>query len=398
MAQALGANGQITSVNGVTSNSNGNDVTPADVKALVMAGQSGPAMPYNRGYGLGAGGGPPGPAPLARSVPTPTQAFKTFTKTVGSNGALTFLLIFLIGLPAIAFNSALKEHHQALAKAHKGVLRRMIDQVEKFLENLHGAVLLLLFAVIGAVLYALDDPTFGFKLGSLAEIVGYVGAIVVSTSATEVARGVYVHKRFSKVGDLRAFPLGIGIAVVFDIFSRLSHFEPGYVFGILAAIVFRVKPTGEEDGKSITYASLWLLGLAALAWIAFGPVNSTVVAGNHSFWILTAESLLSYVWICGLQSLFFGLIPATYMDGDAIYRWSKVAWAGMFIVVTFVFVQFVMHPSAAGYGGNTKTNLFPMLSIFIVSAVAAGVFWLAVHFRWGRKKVQLQEVIDETIA
>ncbi len=385
--QALGvtSTGGVVSVDGVTNNSNGNDVPPAAVKALVAAGQSGPAMPFNKGYGLGAGGGPPGPAPLARSIPTPTQALHAIKKTVKDNGLLSFLLIFLIGLPAIAFNSALKEHHASLASSH-GALRRLVDSVEARLENLHGAVLLVAFAVIGSVLYALDDPAFGFNLGSLAEIVGYVGAILVSTTATEVLRGVYVHRRFQKVGDLRAFPLGIVVAIVFDAFSRLSHFEPGYVFGILAAIVFRVKPTGEEDGRSMTYASMWLLGLAVASWFAFGVVNGAVIAGNHHFWMLAAESLLSYVWICGLQSLFFGLIPARYMDGDAIFSWSKIAWAALYLVVTFTFVQFILHPTTSGFGGNKNTNLFSMLAIFIVSAVAGLTFWLYSHLRFGRTR------------
>ena len=385
--QALGvtSTGGVVSVDGVTNNSNGNDVPPAAVKALVAAGQSGPAMPFNKGYGLGAGGGPPGPAPLARSIPTPTQALHAIKKTVKSNGLLSFLLIFLIGLPAIAFNAALKEHHASLASSH-GALRRLVDSVESRLENLHGAVLLVAFAVIGSVLYALDDPAFGFNLGSLAEIVGYVGAILVSTTATEVLRGVYVHRRFQKVGDLRAFPLGIVVAIVFDAFSRLSHFEPGYVFGILAAIVFRVKPTGEEDGRSMTYASMWLLGLAVASWFAFGVVNGAVIAGNHHFWMLAAESLLSYVWICGLQSLFFGLIPARYMDGDAIFSWSKIAWAALYLVVTFTFVQFILHPTTSGFGGNKNTNLFSMLAIFIVSAVAGLTFWLYSHLRFGRTR------------
>jgi len=178
--------------------------------------------------------------------------------------------------------------------------------------------------------------------------------------------------------------LGIVIAIGFDVFSRISHFEPGYVFGILAAMVFRIKPTGEEDGRSITHASLWLLALSALAWLAFGPINSAVVSGNHAFLLVTLESLLSYTWICGLQSLFFGLIPIKYMDGDAVYHWSKVAWGAIYLVVTFVFVQFILHPSAAGYGGNKHTNLLPMLSIFMVSSAAALVFWLFAHLRYGR--------------
>ncbi len=373
------------SVDGVSNSSNGATAPKAAVEQLVREGQRGPAMPYNYGYGLGPDGGPPGPAPLARSIPTASEAFHTFTKTALGNATLALLLMLLVGFPAIAFNSALKEHHEKLASS-RGPVRRFVQAAESRLNALHPVALLTVFSVIGSVLYALDDPTFGLNLSSLAEVVGYIGAIVVSIAATEIFRGVYVHRRFHKIGDLRSYPLGLVIALFFDLFSRISHFEPGYVFGILAAVIFRVPPTGEEDGRSMTYAYIWLFVTGAISWLIYGPVNSAVVHGNHEFWLLVAESLLAYVWVCGLQSLFFALIPARYMDGEVIFKWSKGVWASIYLVATFIFVQFVIHPSAAGYGANTHTKLLPLISIFIVSSVAAGVFWLYAHLKYGRIK------------
>ena len=278
------------------------------------------------------------------------------------------------------------------------MIRTFVEKAEAWLNNLHGAALLAIFAVVGSILYAFDDPSFGFNISSIAEIVGFVGAIVVTTSVTEIARGVYVHRRFKKIGDLRAYPLGIVIAIGFDIFSRISHFEPGYVFGIMAAIVFRVKPTGEEDGKSITYSSLWLMGLSALGWLGFSAVNPSVIAGNHAFMLLVIESMLSYVWICGLQSLFFGLIPARTMDGHAIFAWSKGTWLAIFGTVTFIFTQFILHPSAAGYGGNSNTKLLPMIAIFIFSSVAAGGFWLYSYMRYGKSEHDAEPGVDAEIS
>ena len=343
-------------------------------------------MHYRDGFGLGRAGGPPGLVPLASSIPSPSEAVQTFGQTAGQNSGLAVLLILLVGLPAIVFNSALKVPHSKIV-ASPGRIRRAVRAVERRLARLHGAMLLIGFAVIGSVLYALDDPTFGLNVSSAAEIFGYVGAIVVTTAVTEVGRGVYVHRRFNKVGELRAFPLGIVIAVVFVAFSRISHFEPGYVFGIMMAIVFRVELTADEDGRSTTYAALWQIVLATAAWFAWIPVKDSVIAGNSSFPILAIDSLLAYVWICGLQSLFFGLIPARYMDGETIFRWSKVAWASLYIVIAFVFVQFIVHPSAAGYGGNKQASLLPMLSIFLVSAIAATVFWVYAHRKYGKPSV-----------
>ncbi len=362
----------------------GNLATKKTVKALVAAGLRGPDMSFNKGYGIGAQGGPPGLVPLAQSVPSPTEAFHDFRKTAGGNAILTFILIFLIGLPSLIFNSTLKEHHANLASS-RGAIKRAIDRVEAWLARLSTWSLLGVFSIIGSLLYSIVDPTFGFNLSSLAEIVGYVGAIIVSTSITELARGLYVHRKFKKIGDLKAFPLGIVMALVFDVFSRVAHFEPGFVFGVLAALVFRVEPTGEEDGRSVTLSSLWLMGASALCWVIWIPVKDNLIGGNHNFVILCADALLSFIWICGLQSLFFGLIPIKSMDGDTVFKWSKAAWASIYVVVTFVFVQFIIHPSAAGYGGNSKTSIVPLLAMFVAATVAAGIFWIYTKAKWGNK-------------
>ena len=386
--------GQVA-VDGFTNNSNGNLVSPKVVRALVASGQPGPAMSYSSGYGLGAGGGPPGPAGLSRSVPSMSVAFHNIKKTIKGNAGLAVLLLFLVGLPAMVFNSALKEHEGKIV-ANVGPIRRGFAKVQVKLESVHPLNLLLGFSVVGALLYALDDPAFGLNFGTLAEIIGFALAIIVSTAVTEILRGVYVHRRFNKVGDLRAFPLGIGVALIFDVFSRISHFEPGYVFGIMAAMMFRTKPTGEEDGRSTSLAYVWLFLVGVVAWIAYGSVNSRVIAGNHGFWLLVAESLLSYLWICGLQALFFSLIPARYMDGEIIFRWSKTVWAIMYVVVTFIFVQFILHPTAAGYGGNSNTSIIPMLAIFIASSIAAAVFWLYAHMKYGRMASIGEVLIEES--
>ena len=376
-----------------SSYSSGANISRRIVRALVAAGHRGPDMAYGKGYGLGKGGGPPGVIPLAQSVPSPIEAFRSFTKTAGENSALAFLLIFLIGLPALIFNATLKKHHSNIVSTH-GAIRRFVDRIELLLSKLHSGALLFLFALVGSLLYAIVDPTFGLNLSSLAEIIGFIGAIIVSTTVTEIARGAYVKKRFSKVGNLRAFPLGIVMALVFDIFSRLAHFEPGFVFGVLAALVFRVAPTREEDGRSIAWSAAWMMTISTICWFAWIPVKNLVIAGNHNFFVLCVDALLSFVWICGLQSLFFGLIPIRSMDGETVFKWSKGAWAAMYLIVTFIFVQFMIHPSAAGFGGNKHTAILPLLAMFFTATLAAVGFWAYTNFKYGKTEEVSECVVE----
>jgi len=360
---------------------NGARVSPNDVRTLVKAGERGPAMPFRKGLGLGRFGGPPGPVPLAQAVATPADV-SLQSGTLAKNGGLAMLLIMLVALPAEIFNSTLKEHHRTIASYH-GRLRRAVDAAEARLEKLHPVAMLVMFAVAGSLLYGLADPTFGFDMSSLSEVTGFIGAILVITTVTQISRGIFMHRRYRKIGDLKAFPLGLAIAAVLVVFSRLSHFEPGYVFGVFAAIVFRVKPTEEEDGKSILLSSVGLVAVSVGCWFASIPIKDAVVAGNHSFAFLSLDSMLTTVWVCGLQSLLFGLIPMKYLDGEAIIHWSKVAWAGTYIAVMFIFVQMVVHPTPGGYGGNSNASFISMLYLFLGFMALSLLFWSYFRIRHG---------------
>jgi hypothetical protein len=314
---------------------------------------------------------------------------------LAQNATLALLLILLVALPAEIFNSTLKQHHADLARRTRR-LRLFVERLEGRMAALPDAGVLAVFAVVGALLYSFIDPSFGFTTASLALVLGLVIAIVVVTGVHELARGIYIERRFKKSGRLKVFPLGLLVAVILVVFSRLAHFQPGYLFGVLAGLSFRVEPTHSEEGRSLVLASLFTLALAVAAWLAWVPVKDAVMSGDTSFTMLVLDAVLATTWVCGVQSLLFSLIPMRYMDGETVVAWSRWAWFGIYGLGMFFFVQTIMHPQSARYGGNPNANLGSMLLLFICFMVIAMAFWLFFRLRGRPEVTEDREDVEDT--
>jgi hypothetical protein len=166
-------------------------------------------------------------------------------------------------------------------------------------------------------------------------------------------------------------PIGILAALVLVCFSRLGHFEPGYVFGLVAAFAFAVKPAAERNGRSYAKAALWLLGMGAAIWFAWIPVRHAVDSGHTGFGFLVLDSLMAITWLCGLSTLVFGLLPLRNLPGAAVFTWSKRTWAVLYGLVMFLFVATVIRPTEAGFGANRHASLVSALYPFLAFAIAA---------------------------
>lgn len=342
--------------------------------ALAYAnGGRGPDVDYARSIGTGPDGGPPGLAPLAQAVPTPLD-ISVKPKHLAGDLGLAALLFLLLSLPSQIFNQTLRTHHDDLARA-KAALERIALPVQARLDRLPSICTYGIFVLIGSVVYTVADPTSSFGPSTFAEIAGFVGAIAVTSSVMSLGRSWYMGHRFQKRAKVRVFPLGVLVAVVLVALSRLGHFEPGYVFGIVASLSFRVKPTAEEKSRGLAVSAALLMAVAATLWLALIPVRQAVDAGHTDFGLLVLDSLLSTAWVASLQYVLFCFVPVRPLDGSDVFAWSKKVWAALYGFVVLAFVLTVLHPEAAGYGANTHAHLLSVLYPFLGFTALALAFW-----------------------
>jgi hypothetical protein len=329
-------------------------------------------------------------SPLVSAVPKPSQ-ISLNPKLLVENATLALILLLLVALPAEIFNSTLSRHNTHLT-TQAGRLGHPLKRLEAMLDQLPNWLVLGSFATVGSLLYCLIDPTFGFTRQSVALLLGLMGALALITVVHELIRNFYLERKFHKRGKLKAFPLGLLIAAILVLFSRLAHFEPGYMFGVFAGLSFRVEPTMKEDGRSLAVTALLVLAVGVGAWFLWIPVSDQVAHGNGPFGILVLDALLATTWVVSVQSLLFSLIPLKFLDGEKVVNWNKLGWFGVYLLGMFVFVQAIMHPQSDRYGGDPHADLRSMLLLFSCFMVAACLFWCYFRLRplWSKDESEME--------
>ena len=340
--------------------------------------------------GNGGSGGDSGFfAPLQRSALVESIAapgdVDFSAKQLAGNFSLALLFILLSWFPAELINSVLKEHHHRFGGKSK--VRTWLDRMEARLHSLPLPVLFVGFTTLGALIYGLLDPNFGFNQTTVLMLSAIFVGLVLISFAHEYVRAWYVKRFLNVPAHFETFPLGIALAVVLVFFSRLAHFQPGYVFGIVAGVAFRGEVETKEEGKSLAVASLATLVLALVTWLAWIPVRDAATLPHPGAVAIWFDALFAFVWIFAIQTVVFSLIPLRFLDGERVIKWSRACWLLLYLAGMFVFVTTLVHPTSEQYGGSSRATFWSMLILFVTFTVVAMSVWAWFRFEDHRKRL-----------
>ncbi len=305
-------------------------------------------------------------------------------KHLAANFSLALLFILLSWFPAELINSVLKEHSHRFGGKSK--VRSWLDRAEARVHSLPLPVLVIGFTLIGAVIYGLLDPHFGFNQTTVLMVSAIFVGLGMITFAHEYVRAWYVKRFLDVPADFETFPLGLLLAVILVFFSRVAHFQPGYVFGIVAGVAFRGGVEDREEGKSLAVASLATLVLALVTWLAWIPVRDAATLPHPGAVAIWFDALFAFVWIFAIQTVVFSLIPLRFLDGDRVIKWSRVCWLLLYLAAMFVFVTTLVHPTSEEYGGSSQATFWSMLILFVTFTVVALLVWAWFRFEDHRKR------------
>jgi hypothetical protein len=174
---------------------------------------------------------------------------------------------------------------------------------------------------------------------------------------------------------LRAAPLGLLIALACVVVSRATHFQPGYLYGLIGGWSFTVALEEREEGQGQFLTLGVVLFLALAAWFAFVPVAEAANHVHPSTGVLVADSILAAFFIGGIEGLLFGLTPLRFMPGHAVSRWSWAAWGVLAMAVSFVFVQVLLRPSDGYLGRSSSASVGVTVALFVAFGAASVAFW-----------------------
>jgi photosystem II stability/assembly factor-like uncharacterized protein len=339
-------------------------------------------------------GVPKGTAPL--TVNSISSALLTPAEAFGSPAAdalaalITILTVIFITFPAQLFNYTLKENYEELRKWWEGPLRRLHrlrGHPEHVSEKRRDQITFGLVVLVGAVLDGFLDPKFGFSASSALTLASMILALLVSIATPNLAAFYYRKLRHRPTTfRLHALPAGLTVAIVSVLISRATSFEPGYLYGLVCGVAFATQLAVHEDGHVAGISSLCSMSVAVVAWLIWVPVHTAAALPGTAAWQVLLTDLLAAVFVGGLVGNVVGLLPLNFMQGGTLAKWHKGAWAAVYGVTTFGFIQTMLQPESAVANRGSA----PAITALILFALFGGAS-IAFFLYFDRKKRERKE-------
>lgn len=337
-------------------------------------------------------------APIAGSLDTPNQVFHSMRHNL-INAAITVVAILFITFPSVIFNQTFSANYAEILLILDRYRRRFrralrLKDREEADQTMHGVVTgvetperssrpwFYGVLVAGAVLGGLLNPNFGLNMTSLADVGATLVAFALATLiGWFISKTFRTHHHYPVHTYLRALPLGLAIAALCVLVSRLTNFEPGYLYGVVVSIAF-VETLEERHNVHLTIIStLSTLAVALLAWFLWVPVNHLALEHSGSVILAVIDDMLATLFIGGLVGTVIGLLPLEFLPGGTLAKWRKDVWAVVLFIALFLLVEVELRPAA----GPTHPGGAPIVTALVLFVIfGGGSFWMR-HFFARRK-------------
>jgi hypothetical protein len=300
------------------------------------------------------------------------------------DGLLALLFLLHAVFPGQLFNKTYEENAEeiggwltrggAAAAAFGGALSRFWNK----------KIGIFSFLVLSALLYGFLSPSFGLNAPSVATFLGVMAGLVVVILIFELPEARAQRRLLKDPGRVRVIPMTIVVAVICVVASRLTSFQPGYLFGLVAGYVFARDLNRADEAHAHVWTVLWMLVISLVAWLALPLVDQNFSA--QPLLDILLSSALATVFVAGLEGLLFELVPLRFLRGEVVYHWHRSVWALLFLVSAFLFAWIMLQPRV-GYFGSTRTSpLLPAIVLFVAFGVFSIAFWAYFRFRRPRKE------------
>jgi hypothetical protein len=330
---------------------------------------------------------------FSSALATPAQAFGSPVHTL-VGAAITLAVILFITFPAQLFNRTFEENYDEIrdiSLRRLRWLRRFRRDAEREAGGLIRVGAFAAVVLVGAALGSLNDRGFGLNTRSAATYLAVVLSILVGIAVGGAVGAVYRRLRHHAVEvRLHALPAGLAVAAICVLISRLSSFEPGYLYGVIAGLAFQGTLAQPEQGHTVALGAIAGLGIAVIAWLLWIPVGQAAAVHGASFPVVLLADLLGSVFVGGLVGNVIGLMPLRFLPGGTMIQWNRGAWAATFGIAVFGLVEVELRPqSASAHPGSAPVVTALVLFVFF-GGITAGLRWYfsrREHSREGGEKI-----------
>jgi alpha-tubulin suppressor-like RCC1 family protein len=357
-------------------------IAPVDVPGFVVLGGSRASPPQ-------AAAGVERPS-MVRAVPDPTE-ISTDPAVVGTNLALAVFAVVAILFSTQLFNATINENNrdiEAFARRYIRPLGAPVRSVSAFWRRMPGSFRRVSrFAGFGAVLggtalvYGFLEPGFSLDEDGMVLVISVVVALMTVSYCHSSVGARSLRGRFTVLTDVRVFPIALVIAIASVLISRIAQFEPGIIFGFVAGSAVVAELHIREKGRAAFQAGLGMLGLGAVVWVVLLIPAREWAKSDANVLSVGVESTAALVVVAAIQSLALSMPPATFMDGEKVWKWNRMGWVALALISAFAFITVVAFQDKSGIDAMRSHGTIAVLGAVVLCSSLAACTWALFFYR-----------------
>ncbi len=293
---------------------------------------------------------------------------------------LVLILVLLIAFPTHLLNSAVEAGHEKLSAFRRRRLGLPPDATDAPpVSSLRTWAIAAGVVLAASLISAFVDPEFGLNPGS-ARVIASLGLALAIETLLVWSLVIAVTRRASPgtIAGFHAAPATLVVVVLAVVLTRLTGFEPGIIFGLVAGVTFAATASTPGQGKVALAGTGLALALALTGWIGYSLLGPATTDAGFARTFLTET--LSSLAIAGIASLPLALVPLRGLTGHTLYTWNKPLWAATYAtgLIGFFLVLMPMPFSWAAI----DTPLRTWVLLYLAYATTAVIAWATLTHPW----------------
>ena len=295
---------------------------------------------------------------------------------------MVVILVLLVAFPTHLLNSAVETGQDRLSawlRARRG--RTVSDEATAVVASTRTWTVATAVVFAASLIGSFVDPGFGFNAGSLRVLLSLFVALAIESIVVWFTV-LWLVRRTSPESSagFRAAPATLMVVLVAVVITRLTGFEPGIIFGLVAGVTFAAARTVAEEGR-VAVTGLGLgYALALLGWVGYSVAGPSTRGSSFAHNLLS--DTLAGLAIAGIASLPLALVPLRNLPGHSLYTWSKPVWAGSYAMALVGFFLVLM-PMPFSWN-SIDTPLRTWVLLYLAYAAVAVGSWAALTRPWQR--------------
>jgi hypothetical protein len=238
-----------------------------------------------------------------------------------------------------------------------------------------------LFLAVSTLLYGFLDPTFGLNLRSLATLAGVAIGLAVTLLAFCLPRALSYRSKAIPF-SISALPAALPVGIACVLLTRLTNFQPGYLYGLIVAVVVAREVSVAVEGKAMAMAATSTFVVAVVAWFGLLWADGLGTAGEEpGLPIIALQTAFVMAVVAGVELTAFGMLPLRFLPGERVYRWNRRVWAALIGLGLFGFAHVLMNPRDGYMADSSRTPLITIVGLLIFFGLSSVLFWAYFRLR-----------------